>query len=241
MRGCFALFISAVISSICFNAHAQIAVFGISLGMSAEEILIEFKDNNYRAAYSDDDYGLPEDCVSANEVKNENCFFTNYSNSTQLHDFCGDEISKLRHCLIDKGVEPSFSEEEWQIDCPVQTEQIFQCVNRLSDTGLFEEITDENSIFVNLETSISPNADASNDFIAFGCKIFNGCNRSDEEIIRFIKMNLSDQLVKLDDGTLKERGGCMSGHNGDEICVGDGQIVLLRGDLVMPGMTLSLQ
>ena len=68
MRGCFALFISAVISSICFNAHAQIAVFGISLGMSAEEILIEFEDNNYRAAYSDDDYGLPEDCVSAPRV-----------------------------------------------------------------------------------------------------------------------------------------------------------------------------
>lgn len=76
------------------------------------------------------------------------------------------------------------------------------------------------------------------------CKIFNGCEYSDEEITQFVLDNVGPRLEADETGYVSmnydyEKGYCGRGDKGDEVCVKDQTITLYRGSYGTGGMTLS--
>ena len=80
--------------------------------------------------------------------------------------------------------------------------------------------------------------------IEISCKTFNGCDYTDKEIAQFVLDNIGTSLETDGNGYVSmdyvaDKGLCGRGKKGDEVCVKDRTITLIRGSYGTGGMTLS--
>jgi len=215
--------LSILVFSLCLSAktHAQIEVFGISIGMSPERAIIELHERGY-TAYSFDEYGVPAPCVQNGRVV--------YLAGTLTRPW-GDCLSL------------SWSSNSWEKACASQLISLRECYVKTGETPHDASCVDERK-FVN-KCRFMPRIESFvgvyyyDDFdyvIEFGCEIFETCSSSLEDTIRILIRKFGNQLKQSSSGIVKngnfdDFGYCMFGTMHDRICIKDTRDIVLEAGL----------
>ena len=228
----FVTYITSLICCLFFSvqSQSQIEIFGVSFGMSNEEIILEFDRKGYHGYYFDD-LGIPTPCVYGDRLVHEECS-RSYLNNRKRMESCSYELKSVRDCSIQTG---SNDRVIVQDQCSGEFDLIRRCIG---GTG--------NNFDVQFHVRGNEY-----DTIYFGCEVFNGCDYNPKEIIRFLIDNIGDQLTQssgvvvldeFEDSNLTI--DCMTGLEGDQVCVEgypEGSwIYLSRHEFGRSEMTLSL-
>ena len=217
------------------KSYSQIEIFGISFEMTHEEIVLELNQNGYTGTY-DDEFGFPVSCVQDGRLVEGECFVTWFDNPKiqSWWSVCSSQLDNLRECARRTGSSDFDAHRE---NCPEEAHIVGQCVSQYDDDfGLFDLSTGVFLYFQSEEREASPEDDT----IDFQCDVFNGCDYTEEEIVRFLIDNIGDQFVRSRDGVVEVNDSCLTGFKGDQLCVSETEISLVRGKYGRPEMKLSL-
>lgn len=255
-------FLTLITISICslslsVKTHAQIEIFGISFGMTREEIVRELDQQGYVSFMeSDIQTPFPKQCNQSGTKPD--CQSGTFVLQTPQIEACILKINAIyRNCTPSEEYDfASFTwtRSDYADSCPAEFNLPTRCISILEDLVGFH--ASQAGIHVHLDIGFF-NFGKHKDFIAFDCEIFNGCDYTSDEVVRFLLNTLGDQLLG---GTVEvhERetclpshpsvcevgnhaGTCMTGLKGDRVCLVGDQIVLFRHKFGEPNLTLSLE
>lgn len=230
--------------SFSVKSHSQIEIFGISFGMNNKEIILELHRSGYLGHF-EGEYGFPVQCIRRDRVLDEECLSTVFIKENPLEQ-CSSYIDLMRQCFVNKVMSPELLKFEMDNDiydeyCSLPKSSFIQCMND------FKNQKKNPSVMVSLSTDSLDDSD----FLWFSCQVFNGCEYTEDEIVRFLIDSTGNQFVRSENGTVEVSDGfwegskCMKGLKGDRLCVEKGVtddvlIKLSRQDFGRPDMTLSL-
>ena len=229
------------------KSHSQIEIFGISFGMTNEEIILELHRSGYLGQF-EDKYGFPVQCVERGQVLNNECFSNVFIKESPLEQ-CSSEIDLMRQCFVNKVMSPQLLKFEMDNDiydeyCSLPKSSFIQCMG---------DFKNQKKPYVTVVLHTDSLDDS--DFLWFSCQVFNGCEYTEDEIVRFVVDSTGNQFVRSENGTVEVSDGfwegskCVRGLKGDRLCVekssmngsmNDVRIELSREDFGRPDMTLSL-